>query len=61
MDEKMEHVIEDLSVMSDFEIHSLCYRYKKAQQHMLPSSAWMDSGKIHALKRMIPEMKQRVY
>jgi SWI/SNF-related matrix-associated actin-dependent regulator 1 of chromatin subfamily A len=46
--------------MSDFEIHQLCRKFKKAHQHCLPSDAWMDSGKINTLKRMLPDLKQKV-
>jgi SWI/SNF-related matrix-associated actin-dependent regulator of chromatin subfamily A containing DEAD/H box 1 len=60
MDEKLEYIIEDLSVMSDFEIHTLCSRFKKVNKHALSPSAWMNSGKVNVLKRIVPEMKQKV-
>jgi SWI/SNF-related matrix-associated actin-dependent regulator 1 of chromatin subfamily A len=61
LDYKLDYLVEDLSLMSDFEIHQLCRKYKRANQHCLSPNAWMESGKINTLKRMLPELKQKVF
>ena len=61
MDYKLDHLVEDLKLMSDFEIHQQCKKFKKARHHCLDEQSWMDSGKIHVLKKMLPEMKARVF
>ncbi|ORZ41693.1 P-loop containing nucleoside triphosphate hydrolase protein [Catenaria anguillulae PL171] len=58
--EKLEHVIEDLTFMSDFEIHALCSRFKRLQpKFALRNDEWMDSGKVERLREVLDECKAK--
>lgn len=46
MDSTLEYVIEDMSVMSDFQLHKLCAEYSRVSKYQLPEKSWMDSGKV---------------
>ncbi|TPX30622.1 hypothetical protein SmJEL517_g05857 [Synchytrium microbalum] len=51
-------VCEDLSVMSDFEIHCLCMKHSVLRPRLLTEEAWMDAGKIQKLKELLVPMKE---
>lgn len=45
--------------MTDFELHRFCGGYKYLSKYCLQNEEWMSAGKIIALQRMLPEMKER--
>ncbi|KAJ3209195.1 hypothetical protein HDU67_006324 [Dinochytrium kinnereticum] len=59
LDSTYEYVIEDMEVMSDFELHKLAVKYKRLQKYRLPDSAIMDSGKVARLQTLLPELIER--
>ena len=51
-------VYEDMSVMTDFELHTFCERYPKTMaKHSLKNSEWMDSGKVAVLSELLLTFK----
>ena len=59
-DANQEYIFEDMQYMSDFELHKLCNNFKSINQFGLGPEHWMDAGKVQALQKMLPEMKERV-
>ena len=53
----LDLVEEDLSVMSDMELHRFCERYKSVRPFALKNEEWMDSGKVEALSRLLEAYK----
>lgn len=51
---------EDMSVMSDFELHRLCQQYSALQEHQLTTEQLLDSGKLHLLTRLLTDLKEQV-
>ena len=50
-------IVEDLSVMSDFDIHSTCLAYRCIRHLQLSNHQLCDSGKFKLLDEMLPKMK----
>ncbi len=46
MESNHSYVVEDMSTMSDFQLHKLCSEYPKVYKYKLTESDWMDSGKV---------------
>jgi len=47
-------VYEDMSVMTDFELHTFCEKYSNAMSSFaLRNAEWMDSGKVTALAALL--------
>lgn len=46
MESTPSYVVEDMSAMSDFQLHTLCSEYPKVHQYKLKEVDWMDSGKV---------------
>ncbi|KAJ3176992.1 hypothetical protein HDU87_004708 [Geranomyces variabilis] len=59
MDANRQFIYEDMQVMSDFELHGLCSRFKSISKHKLDSSLWMDAGKVQTLQPLLLEMRER--
>ncbi|XP_037083118.1 SWI/SNF-related matrix-associated actin-dependent regulator of chromatin subfamily A containing DEAD/H box 1 homolog [Pollicipes pollicipes] len=51
-------VLEDLTYMSDFEIHQTCKLYPRLRGHQLPDQLILDSGKCAALDQLLPQLKR---
>ena len=51
-------VWEDMSVMSDFELHTLCCSVECLRKYCLPSERIQDSGKLICLTRILREAKE---
>lgn len=47
------YVLEDMEVMSDFQLHQLCCRYPSVRPFRLPEKRWMGSGKVEALREIL--------
>ncbi|XP_038049305.1 SWI/SNF-related matrix-associated actin-dependent regulator of chromatin subfamily A containing DEAD/H box 1-like [Patiria miniata] len=52
-------IFEDMSVMSDYELHRLCHEYYIMTPYKLSSDLVFNSGKFQILDKMLPEMKQK--
>ena len=53
-------VFEDMTVMSDFELHSLCGTFPVLMGHRLPEETILKSGKFEFLIDTLSELKQQV-
>ncbi len=51
-------IVEDMEVMTDFELHRFCGQYKYLKKFCLVNDEWMSAGKIHELQQMLPELKK---
>jgi len=51
-------IAEDLSVMSDFDIHKTCLAYRCVEHYSLGNHQICDSGKFNLLDDMLPQMKE---
>lgn len=56
-DSEEKLVIEDMEVMTDFELNRLCLRYPRISEFSLEQDCWMEACKVQHLKKIIPEMK----
>ncbi|VEN43099.1 unnamed protein product [Callosobruchus maculatus] len=54
-----QYIVDDLTWMSDFEIHTLCKEFKCLDQFTLPDSLILDSGKFIQFDKMLPELKAK--
>ncbi|KAI8602308.1 SNF2 family N-terminal domain-containing protein, partial [Dissophora ornata] len=55
-DSNIKFVEEDMSVMTDFELHRLCKQYKSVNRFALPGDPWMHAGKVQELERLLPKL-----
>ncbi|CAL1288550.1 unnamed protein product [Larinioides sclopetarius] len=51
-------VFEDMSVMSDFELHVLCKAYKSLKKYALADDDILNSGKFNVLDNLLPTLIQ---
>lgn len=51
-------IVEDMEVMTDYELNRLCLRYPSVQQYALKSDCWMEACKVQHLKTILPKMKE---
>ncbi|KDN38457.1 hypothetical protein K437DRAFT_259406 [Tilletiaria anomala UBC 951] len=58
-DENLEHVKEDFAINSDAQLSMVANSYPFTRKHVLPDEAWLNAGKIQALQRLIPKIKER--
>ncbi|GAK63171.1 SNF2 family DNA-dependent ATPase [Moesziomyces antarcticus] len=56
-DYAFEHIKEDLRINTDAQLSFSAQTYPATRKHVLPAPEWMDSGKIQALQRLIPEIQ----
>ncbi|XP_032238134.2 SWI/SNF-related matrix-associated actin-dependent regulator of chromatin subfamily A containing DEAD/H box 1 isoform X2 [Nematostella vectensis] len=54
---EVDLVCEDMTVMSDFELHRLCLEQRSLSSYVLGEELLYDSGKFERLNAMLPEMK----
>jgi SWI/SNF-related matrix-associated actin-dependent regulator 1 of chromatin subfamily A len=57
-DTNFDYVVEDMSVMNDFELHNLCPLYTGLKGFELTNQEILDSGKFNALDHLLEEIKQ---
>ncbi|KAJ8026671.1 hypothetical protein HOLleu_31576 [Holothuria leucospilota] len=50
---------EDMSVMSDFELHLLCKQYYSVSSYRLDENMIRESGKFKALDKILPRLKEQ--
>ena len=53
-------VYEDMTVMTDFELHQLCLSYSALKAHCLPQTAFKESGKLKYLEDKLDQLKTKV-
>ncbi|SNX84741.1 related to FUN30 - protein important for chromosome integrity and segregation [Melanopsichium pennsylvanicum] len=58
-DYNFEHVKEDLRINTDAQLSFSAQTYPATRKHILPAPEWMNSGKIQALQRLIPEIQAK--
>ncbi|BFZ63591.1 DNA-dependent ATPase fun30 [Saitoella coloradoensis] len=56
-DNNEEYIYEDMTYMSDFELHNLCGKFRTIRRFQLDEQTWMEAGKVEKLKDMLPTMK----
>ncbi|KAK9343264.1 SNF2 family N-terminal domain-containing protein [Lipomyces starkeyi] len=56
-DANEQYIFEDMEVMSDFELHNLCLKFRSINHHRLQHDEWMNSGKVGKLAKMLVDMK----
>ncbi|KAG0140885.1 hypothetical protein CROQUDRAFT_52577 [Cronartium quercuum f. sp. fusiforme G11] len=57
-DRDVSLMIEDMEVMTDYELHLFCTEYKHLKKFALQNEEWMESGKILKLKELIIKSKE---
>lgn len=57
-DSVLEYIVEDFSVMSDFEIHNTCSQYNHIRQYRLDNDYILSSGKMEQLDILLPKLKK---
>ncbi|KAF9113067.1 hypothetical protein BGX27_002272 [Mortierella sp. AM989] len=55
-DSNIAYIEEDMSVMTDFEIHRMCKQFKSINKFALPGDQWMHAGKVKELERLLPKL-----
>ncbi len=54
-----QFIFEDMEVMSDYELHLLCLKFKSISKYSLQNEEWMESGKVLKLKSLLPNMIEK--
>ncbi|XP_064119828.1 SWI/SNF-related matrix-associated actin-dependent regulator of chromatin subfamily A containing DEAD/H box 1 homolog isoform X2 [Macrobrachium nipponense] len=54
-----DYIVEDLSVMSDFQIHKTCLTYYPIKDYCLKNEQLLHSGKFEQLDALLPELKEK--
>lgn len=52
----IEYIREDMSYMTDFELHKLCCKFPSLNKFKLQSEEWMNSGKVDKLKSVLHDI-----
>ncbi|XP_071598930.1 SWI/SNF-related matrix-associated actin-dependent regulator of chromatin subfamily A containing DEAD/H box 1 isoform X1 [Heliangelus exortis] len=52
-------IFEDMTVMTDFELHLLCKQYSRVSDFKLDMEQILDSGKFRALERILSDLKEK--
>eukprot|EP01134_Creolimax_fragrantissima_P002746 CFRG2746T1 len=55
---RVEHIQEDMFFMSDFEIHTLCQKFRCIKQFELNKAVLHSSGKLAYLRESLPKMQK---
>ena len=51
------YIMEDMSVMSDFELHNLCLKFPNTlSKYKLQNEEWMQSGKVEKLEKILDDV-----
>lgn len=54
-----QYIVEDMSVMSDYELNNLCLKFPTLKNYVLDDEHWLDSGKVKLLMEQIKEIVER--
>jgi SWI/SNF-related matrix-associated actin-dependent regulator 1 of chromatin subfamily A len=52
---RLDHLINELKALSDFELHLWCRDYRCIRSYDLPAGSWMDCAKVRELLKLIKE------
>ncbi|GAA97396.1 uncharacterized protein L969DRAFT_49347 [Mixia osmundae IAM 14324] len=52
-------IVEDMEIMTDFELHRFCEPYKHLQKYRLGDTQWMEAGKVKKLQQLLPGLKAK--
>ncbi|KAF9409640.1 hypothetical protein BGZ94_001896 [Podila epigama] len=55
-DSNIDYIEEDMSVMTDFELHNFCLQYKSVRSFALKGEPWMEAGKVKVLQKLLPKL-----
>ncbi|KAH6590846.1 hypothetical protein BASA61_005093 [Batrachochytrium salamandrivorans] len=55
----VDYIWEDMTVLTDFEIHQLCLKYRSLKPHKLDDSVLLEACKVIKLKSLLLEMRER--
>ncbi|KAI8065467.1 SNF2 family N-terminal domain-containing protein [Gongronella butleri] len=58
-DADVNYIYEDMTVMSDFELHGLCKQFKSVNKYALCKEEWMNAGKVRRLQTLLQKHKQQ--
>ncbi|KAK3921109.1 SWI/SNF-related matrix-associated actin-dependent regulator of chromatin subfamily A containing DEAD/H box 1-like protein [Frankliniella fusca] len=53
-----QYILDDLYVMSDFELHRICLEYKTCYNLRLPPTVFGESGKLKEIGELLPKLKK---
>ncbi|KAG0718228.1 SMARCAD1 [Chionoecetes opilio] len=59
-DSVLEYIVEDFSVMSDFEIHTTCCQFNHIRKYRLDDELILGSGKMEQLDILLQKLKEEV-
>jgi SWI/SNF-related matrix-associated actin-dependent regulator 1 of chromatin subfamily A len=59
-DSEEQYIFEDMSVMSDFELHKLCVAHRTIKEWALSADTVMDAGKVQVLRQLLIETREKV-
>ena len=60
MQANRSYVVEDMTVMTDFELHKLCLEFPKSiGSYKCMPDCWMNSGKIEKLTEILPDLTKK--
>jgi len=57
-DTRFDYVVEDMTIMNDFELHKLCSHYKGLESYELSNKDILNCGKFNKLKELLDEFKE---
>ncbi|CZR50817.1 related to helicases of the Snf2/Rad54 family [Phialocephala subalpina] len=56
--QKLEHLLGEMRLMSDFWLHTWCEIYPCIRKFDIPDLAWMDSGKVETMSKLVKSYKE---
>lgn len=56
--QKREHLINEMRAMSDYKFHIWCLLYPCIKQFDIPDLAWMNSGKVESMLKLVKQYKE---
>eukprot|EP00122_Pirum_gemmata_P004313 Pgem_evm1s3916 len=57
-DNNEQFIFEDMEVMTDFELHNLCLKWRALQPYCLSTEVLLDSGKFEYLRTILPNIRK---
>jgi len=55
---KLQHLIDEMRMGSDFWLHQWCCNYPCIQKFDIPDLAWMDSGKVESMVKLVKQYEK---
>lgn len=57
-DRKLQHLVDEMRGASDFWLHGWCCSYPCIQKFDIPDLAWMDSGKVESMVKLVKQYEE---